>query len=284
MESDNPKTTVPSPSRDYYDDEIDLRDLILVVWRYRKLIVGLLLASLLIGAVISFAITPMYQVQAKISIGNYAVDSDSGEAQMTPGTAREMLLSRDFFQEEAWGEGTNAGELSVTPVENTNILDITLDTSDPQQGEALLKELINLFDERTREQYERSIELIDDNLKLTEIELKEIEQNIEQTRELLENTEASSVSEVQQAGLLDTLSRFLQQRDKLLEKKLQSEQKLNSIEGMQVLERPEASTAPVSPNKKLNVVLAGVLGLMVGVFGAFTVDYFRRNPLKLNND
>jgi uncharacterized protein involved in exopolysaccharide biosynthesis len=162
-------------------------------------------------------------------------------------------------------------------------LNITLDTSDPQQGEALLNELIDLFDEKTGEQYERSIELIDDNLKLTETELKEIEQNIEQTRELLENTEASSVSEVQQAGLLDTLSRFLQQRDKLLEKKLQCEQKLNTIESMQVLEEPAASSSPVSPNKKLNIVVAGVLGLMVGVFGAFTVDYFRRNPLMLNN-
>jgi hypothetical protein len=71
---------------------------------------------LLIGAVISFAITPIYQVKAKISIGNYAVDPESGEPQMTPETAREIMLSRDF-QEQAWGAGTNAGGLSVTPVE-----------------------------------------------------------------------------------------------------------------------------------------------------------------------
>jgi uncharacterized protein involved in exopolysaccharide biosynthesis len=279
--SDNTKNKAPNLSTDTYD-EINLRDLILVIWRYRKLIVGLFLASLLIGAVVSFAITPVYQVQAKISIGNYAVDPGNSEPQMTPETAREILLSSGL-QDEAWGKGTNAGGLSITPVDNTNILNITLDTSDPQQGEALLNELIDLFDEKTGEQYERSIELIDDNLKLTETELKEIEQNIEQTRELLENTEASSVSKVQQAGLLDTLSRFLQQRDKLLEKKLQCEQKLNTIESMQVLEEPAASSSPVSPNKKLNIVVAGVLGLMVGVFGAFTVDYFRRNPLMLNN-
>ena len=52
---------------------------------------------------------------------------------MTPGTAREIMLSRDF-QEEAWGEGTNAGGLSVTPVESTDILNITLESSNPQQG------------------------------------------------------------------------------------------------------------------------------------------------------
>jgi capsular polysaccharide biosynthesis protein len=190
------------------------------------------------------------------------------------------MLSRDF-QEEAWGEGTNAGGLSVTPVESTDILNITLESSNPQQGEALLNELINLFDERTEEQYECSIELINDDLQLTVAELQEIYQRIEQTQGLLDGT---GISEMQQSELLNTLSRFFQQRDKLLEKKLQSKQKLNTIESMQVLEKPAASSVPVSPNKKMNIVLAGVLGLMVGVFAAFTVDYFRRNPLTLNNN
>lgn len=31
---------------------------------------------------------------------------------------------------------------------------------------------------------------------------------------------------------------------------------------------------PVAPKKKLNIAIAGVLGLMVGVFGAFVVEYF----------
>jgi uncharacterized protein involved in exopolysaccharide biosynthesis len=238
------------PNTDVYDDEIDLRDLILVIWRYWKLIVGIILAFLLIGAVVSFAITPIYQVQAKMSIGNCAVTSENTEAQMTPETAREIMLSRDF-QEKAWGAGTNAGGLSVTPVENTDILDINLDTSDPQQGEALLNELVTLFDERTEEQYERSIELINDDLQLTEAELQEINQRIEQTQALLDNT---GISEIQKSELLNTLSRFLQQRDKLLEKKLQSKQKLNTIESMQVIEKPVASSSPVSPNKKLNIV------------------------------
>lgn len=278
MDSDKSKHAVSCPSTNHYDDEIDLRDIIVVLWNYRKLIVGIFLASVLIGAVISFVITPVYQVQAKISLGNYAADPDSGQPLMIPEAAREILISSDF-QEEAWGSGINAGALNITPVENTNILQISLETSEPEQGEELLNKLIAQFNERTDEQYERSIELINDDLQRTEIELQEINKSIDQTRELLENT---SVSQIQQAGLLDTLSRFLEQRDKLLDKKLESEQKLNSIEGMEVLEKPETSSSPVRPNKKLNIAVAGVLGLMVGVFGAFTVDYFRRNPLVLS--
>lgn len=273
MDSDNSKNTSPSP--EYYDDEIDLRDLILVLWNYRKFVLGIFLASLLIGAVISFAITPVYQVKAKISLGNYAVDPDNGQPLMTPETAREILLSSDF-QEEAWGHENNAGALNIAPVENTNILQFTLETSEPQRGVVLLNKLIAQFEEKTKEQYERSIELLNKDLQNTDGELQEINKSIAHTREILENT---SASQLQQAGLLDTLSRFLEQRDKLSERKLKTEQKLNSIEGMEVLERPEAASSPVRPNKKLNIILAGMLGLMVGVFGVFIVDYFRRNPL-----
>jgi uncharacterized protein involved in exopolysaccharide biosynthesis len=31
---------------------------------------------------------------------------------------------------------------------------------------------------------------------------------------------------------------------------------------------------PVSPRKKLNIAIAGVLGVMIGVFGAFVAEYF----------
>jgi uncharacterized protein involved in exopolysaccharide biosynthesis len=34
---------------------------------------------------------------------------------------------------------------------------------------------------------------------------------------------------------------------------------------------------PVAPKKKLNIAIAGMLGLMVGVFGAFLVEYFERD-------
>lgn len=279
---DNSERSVrPSSSTDVYEDEIDLRDLILVLWKWRKLILAIFLASLLIGIVISFAVTPVYQVQAKISIGSFEPDPKSVQPKITPETAKEMLLSSDL-QEEAWGAGADVGVLSVTPVENTNILEITLETNDPQQGEVLLNKLITLFSEKEGVQYKRSKELLNNELQRIDRELQEVNKGIKQTRDLLEklsSAEPSSTSEIQQMKLLDTLSRFTEQRDKLLEKKLETEQKLNSIEGIKVLEKPEASPSPVRPKKKLNIVVAGVLGLMVGVFAAFMVDYLKRNPL-----
>lgn len=281
MSNNATKNAVSHPSTDSNEDELDLRDLIRIIWCYRKLILGIFLASLLIGAVISFATPPVYQVQAKISIGNFALEEqDNSQSQITPETAKEILLSNDL-QEEAWGAETEIVSFNVMPVADTDILDVTLEINDPQQGEVLLNKLINLFNETAGEQYECSKKLFSNALQHTERELIEVNQSIKQTRDLLEKhskAEFSSISEIQQVRLLDTLSRFTEQRDKLLEKKLDSEKKLNSMEGIKVLERPVASFLPVRPRKKLGMALAGVLGLMVGVIVAFTVDYFRRNP------
>jgi len=46
--------------------------------------------------------------------------------------------------------------------------------------------------------------------------------------------------------------------------------------GVDVISLAAVPIEPMQPKKKLNIVIAGVLGLMVGVFGAFVVEYFER--------
>ena len=47
-------------------------------------------------------------------------------------------------------------------------------------------------------------------------------------------------------------------------------------EPIRVIDEPIAPRAPIAPNKKMNIAVAGVLGLMVGVLLAFFVDYLAR--------
>jgi hypothetical protein len=42
-----------------------------------------------------------------------------------------------------------------------------------------------------------------------------------------------------------------------------------------VLSRAAVPEEPASPRRLLNTVVAGALGLMVGVFGAFFIEYWR---------
>jgi len=46
------------------------------------------------------------------------------------------------------------------------------------------------------------------------------------------------------------------------------------------VEEAVAPANPVKPNVKLNVAIAAVLSLMIGIFLAFVLEFFSRNPLR----
>ncbi len=282
--SEKSKSTRSCSDIDVYEDEIDLRDLILVLWNWRKLILVIFLVSLLIGTVFSFAVSPVYQVQAKVSLGNLS-DKSGTQPLISPEVAKEILLSSGF-KEDALDEASSKVQgLQVTPVSGTNILVISLETNNPEQGEVILNKITDCFIEQVSVEFEQQQNLIDSELKRIEAEIAEVNSNIKLNRELLKNISTSEMSnavEVQQVRLLDTLASFSNQREGLMDKKLKLEQELESNKDAEVIEQAAASSSPVRPRKKLNIALAGVIGLMIGVFAAFTVDYFKRNPLKTN--
>ncbi|MBM3149783.1 MAG: hypothetical protein FJZ88_07150, partial [Chloroflexi bacterium] len=43
---------------------------------------------------------------------------------------------------------------------------------------------------------------------------------------------------------------------------------------VRIVSLAEVPAQPVAPKKAMNIAIAGVLGLMVGVFGAFVMEYF----------
>lgn len=67
------------------------------------------------------------------------------------------------------------------------------------------------------------------------------------------------------------------------QKKLISEQiadidfKKNIIQNIQILQHPKSSLDPIKPKKKLNVLLAGVIGLFLTVFLAFFIEYISKH-------
>lgn len=58
---------------------------------------------------------------------------------------------------------------------------------------------------------------------------------------------------------------------------------LMSIENVQLLDKAEIPIDPVSPNKKLNVAIAGVLAIMIAVFIIFLLEMFD-NTIKTPED
>lgn len=53
--------------------------------------------------------------------------------------------------------------------------------------------------------------------------------------------------------------------------------KKNYVQNIQILKPPKSSLGPVKPKKKLNILLAGVVGLFLTVFAAFLIEYISKH-------
>jgi len=57
-------------------------------------------------------------------------------------------------------------------------------------------------------------------------------------------------------------------------------EKKSRVDYAQLVKEPTSSISPVSPRKKLNVLIAGILGLMLFTFLAFFLEYIEKNKAK----
>ncbi len=63
----------------------------------------------------------------------------------------------------------------------------------------------------------------------------------------------------------------------IVEEMKNQEFKMNYVQNIQILQPPKSSLSPVKPKKKLNVLLAGVVGLFLTVFLSFFIEYISRH-------
>ncbi len=277
-----------------FEEEIDLRDVLRVPWRCRALILGVFMAAVVTSAVLSFfVLTPVYEVKATISLGYLSPTGANPIHPLytEPAFAKEVLLSGNLLQEVVEDLQLDISPsqfksfkeaIQVEPLKDTNLLRLSIETEDPAEGRAVLNKMIEIFRGRSRVQFARQRDLIKGELGRMQADLAEAEQNIKETQAALKRLAPGTgiAADLQQARLLDALSRFEEQRQSLLGKEVARRQELNGIEGMQVIEAPRIPAQPVRPRKMLNIAVAGVLGLMIGVFAAFALEYFRSSPLQ----
>ena len=60
-----------------------------------------------------------------------------------------------------------------------------------------------------------------------------------------------------------------------LDRLLEIEPHLAAIASLSTIREPALAASPVAPQRTRNILLAGVLGVMLGVFGAFFLEFYR---------
>jgi len=272
------------------EDDINLGDFIKVLWRQKIFIIVIFLVFILSATLYISLTAPVYQSVCLISLGNYPDKNYT-----TQQSAREIILSDDFLnnvnKELNWQEFSIESirdYLKLDPVEDTGLLKITLLTSDRKGGIDFLEKVIRLFTEQSSYSYNQYHNLLSKQLEIMQTNLKTIEKDIGQTREVLASIEnASDIGDVEKDIRRSKTLEYLQSEENqklgLQDKIMNLQKELDGLKNVEVLQNPSGSEKPVKPRRFYILVMAGFMGLMLGVLGAFIKDYFSQNHLSFKD-
>ena len=193
------------------DDDIDLRDIFRVLWKNRFLILGIFLIAVVVAGVVSVAMPSVYRSSCIVALGNF------GDPIYTDRyIAEEFLLSDELLLEvidqlnldvppeklKGFRDGIKIESVSDT------VLKISIETKDRQNATEILQKMVSIILNHSEGSYNKYREMTSDKLLITQKHMIVLEEDINQTREVLKNIEKSS--EISQEVLELRYSRTLE--------------------------------------------------------------------------
>ena len=265
------------------EEEIDLREYINVLLKRKGVIILIFLIAVITAALVSyFALSPIYRSSTVFSVAQ--VD---GQPVINITEALEIIKSNVMLDEVisqiSLEETTEQlkPQIATESLNGTNFVKLTVEADTPEKAKSLVENIVEVFIEKNQGEYKEKIKFIEDRLKLLEEHFAEFEKNIqeiEKTKKKIAASEELSEGERQfQTSLL--LSSSVTERslyNNLTNQANSLRASLKSCEDFRIINYAQLPVAPIKPNKKLNILIAGVLGLFVGIFVAFFLEFWQK--------
>lgn len=265
---------------------MELRYYLNLVWKWA----WLLLLSVGLAATSSYfaskAATPLYRTQTTLMVGRVTENPDPNSADLWTGQqlaytyaqlARREPVLRGAIErlglEMDWQ--SLAGRVSSNIVEQTMLLEIRVVDSDPYRAKVLADAIAQELIARSPAASELSET---GQTAFIQAQLDDLKAKIENAR-----AETGRLREELDAANSARQIQDLQNQINLLETKISGwqysySQLLLSLQGgdvnaLSIVEEASIPMAPISPNVRMNVLLASVIGLVLAVGGAFLIEY-----------
>ncbi len=265
------------------DDMISLSEIAAILFRGRRWVIGITLASFILALCYLFAVKPVYQASALIKIEhsqsslilNLRDTEHVEDLSISSSIAIEQMRSPGFIhsfiaakQSQSDTPPSNVvqdvqGRLQVAEKgRGTGILEITVSGSNPQENIKLLNTLIDYYFEQRNQTLVSSIEK---SLALLKIRLFTTQQEIALAQEQDVPVKSARLNELKLA------QKAIQNNIDILENA-----KAIALNDRHVLSEPMSSEDPVSPKYTLVIVLAVMLGGMLGIVVVFVREMMRK--------
>lgn len=295
--------------------EIDLRDYVNVLLKRKWGILAIFLIAAVVAAIISLILPQTFEATALVEIGQIKEQKlenlESINAVLfRETTLKELTSELDFLSQIPLD--SVAKKFSLEEVKNSNFIKIKGRGATPEiaakMAEAVAEILVSrhqkLFSEAEKttgieiETINKAQEQVTKNIAETEKNISRLKEDIKRyEQEINKRTNVNSEGQGRIAeSYINLLATIKNQEESKEAQILDLEQQLNSLnQSLQQKEyektyqtKPTSLEAPafppetrISPKRKQNVMIAGVLGLFIGILWAFGAEYFSKNKLKI---
>jgi len=262
------------------EDEIDLREYINVLIKRKSIIILIFLIAVITSALVSyFVLSPVYQASTVFSVakidGQAVINITEALEIMKSNLVLDEVIDRIDLEETA---KQLSSQITAESIKGTNFVKVSAEADSPEKAKSLVENIVGIFIEQNQSEYREKVELLEDRLKIIEEQIAEFEKNIqeiEKSKKKIATAEELTEGERQfQTSLL--LSSSVTERELYNNLINQANRSLKNCEDFKIINYAQLPTEPIKPNKKLNILIAGVLGLFVGIFVAFFIEFWQK--------
>jgi capsular polysaccharide biosynthesis protein len=219
------------------DDEIDLYELLAVMKKRYRLILGILLIAIVVTGIVSFVLPPIYKISASIAPGWLELKDDGKiipldsakniESSIKKGSHTDKIIETLKLPPEEYSEIA----FNTTLEKGSDVIHVYYETKNPEEGIGIVNELLNNIQDyyrmriETREKkIDKSIQLLQNDILMKENQkariinrkktiLSNMQLNKDKMR-LLNNTEESLRKQISEVDA--NTKEIMQQRTDLL--------------------------------------------------------------------
>jgi len=307
-----------SQEHEHYEDEIDLRDYINVLIKRKWAIVVIFMVTVVAAAVISLLMSPTYKATSLVKIGQIKEKPLETPSEIKEIFARRATL-KQIAEKLALPDDQNieavAKFFSIQPsinnnIESTEFIKINGRGETPKKSVEVSNTITNLLIERHKKTFSEAEEMINletetitknkekinkdiveikNSIARLDADIKKYEQEIAKRGDI--QTEGQGRIAESYINLLASVKNQKEAKEATildLEQSLLSlDQSLKTIEYEKTyqtmataIEIPAISPQTrISPNRKQNVMIAGIIGIFIGIFYAFAAEYFGKEKI-----
>ncbi|MBK5252183.1 MAG: hypothetical protein JJE29_06075 [Peptostreptococcaceae bacterium] len=312
------------PIQGGYEEEISLRELIEALLKRKKAIALITLVCIVLAGVYSFFILkPSYEATAMLRLSGVPVGLEDYTVQITNYDVLSSTIEDLNLQEQEIDTESLKKMIAIESIEDTNLIEITVKNNDSELAVQIANEMavnskaiaIPIYEKMLIKANE-DISLIQKTLEASTGELAEASEFVILKKNLVDDPALNTILsqgnygngilsielkseemntrylEIQSKIFNDNLALIQRQEEvaniktrlEAINQEISGQSPMNTYKESYVVSKALPPSSPVSPRKALNLAIGAVLGLMLGVFWAFFIEYWENNETKAGVD